>query len=177
MSKDNLLFNLDNPEYCQKLIKEYDELRKSVSCNLYYFSELIKTNKKGYSDMVILKKAKRYFPVVDKSYTKILVAFRKLFNDDSLDFKEIEEKVSDLLVNEQNERKTGLNKTNNDFLESLGIEPDLGGTYSSSELMVFTYAFLLMSKCRDMLAKLSTIFALFGDEYHTEGETEDGFQY
>ena len=176
MSKD-LLFNLDNPEYCKKLINEYDELRESVNCNLEYFTELIKTNKKGFSDAVILRKAKQYFPIVDKSYTSMLKAFRQLFNDDNLEYNEIHQKLSELILNEHEQRCTGVNKENNDFLQSLGIKPELGGKYTSSELGVFSSAFLLMDKCKNMLAKLSTIYALFNDEYQIEGETEEGFQY
>lgn len=173
----SMLVNLDNPNYCKKIIDSYEELNTSIKHNLSYFDELIKTNKKKYSNYQILRKAQQYFPVVDKSYNKILATFRKFFQDDNLEFNEIKEKLSDLITEEYDKKETGVNKENNNFLESIGIQPELGGEYTVSELKVFSSAFLLLNSLRNMLAKLSTIYALYDNEYHIEGETDEGFQY
>ena len=175
---ENWLNNFDNPNYCNKIVKSYKDLNVIVKRNLAYFDELIRTNSKGFSPEEILSKAQRYFPIVSESYTKMLLSFRKLFQDDNLEFNEIRNQLSDLIVSEHRKRNTGINREQNKFLESLGIQAEFGGDFTSSELSVFAHAFFLLDTCRKMMAKLATIFAIYNDEeYEVEGETEEGFQY
>lgn len=175
------LHNLDDPNHCNKILRSYDELNTSVKRNIEYFDELIRTNEKGYSKNEILEKAQKYFPIVSKSYNKILLSFQKLFKEDNLDYNDIKARLSSLLLEECRKRKTGANRSNNKFLESIGIEPSLGGDFTAREMNIFTNAFSLLTTCRQMMAKLTTVYAICGDydeeDYEIEGETEEGFQY